>query len=97
MESVMQDYNCIKLKAPSKNKSDITIQIHDITTQYQPILGFSILPIYNRNLFDNYLFSNIYLETSSTLKHDFGTVKLENNDLIIKLNLQIRFLNRNKV
>jgi len=31
-----------KLKAPSKDKSDITIQIHDINTGFENIVGFSI-------------------------------------------------------
>lgn len=38
----LSDLRCQKLKAPSKEKSDITIQIHDAITASNPILGFSI-------------------------------------------------------
>ncbi|WP_221620609.1 HpaII family restriction endonuclease [Tannerella forsythia] len=48
--------------------------------------------IYNRNEFENYLFSNTKLETASSTKHDFGIVYEENGEIYFKLNLQIRFL-----
>lgn len=33
---------CERLKAPADDKSDIKIQIHDVNTGFEPILGFSI-------------------------------------------------------
>ncbi|MGL4668212.1 MAG: HpaII family restriction endonuclease, partial [Saezia sp.] len=47
--------------------------------------------IYHRNEFEDYLFSNTRLETPSSSRHDFGYVYKHNNELFIKLNLQIRF------
>lgn len=41
-EKFMGDLKCTKLKAPSKDKSDITIQIYDYRTGMEPKLGFSI-------------------------------------------------------
>ena len=38
----LHDVFCQKIKAPSDNKSDITIKVHDCNTGYQPTLGFSI-------------------------------------------------------
>ena len=48
--------------------------------------------IYNRNIFEDYLFDNPKLETASSTRHDFGSIYKENNKLFIKLNLQIRFI-----
>lgn len=48
--------------------------------------------IYNRNEFEDYLFSNTKLETASSTRHDFGTVYEQDGQLYFKLNLQIRFL-----
>ncbi|MFD2554766.1 HpaII family restriction endonuclease [Sphingobacterium tabacisoli] len=48
--------------------------------------------IYNRNEFEDYLFKNTKFETPSASKHDFGYIYVENNQLYIDLNLQIRFL-----
>jgi len=48
--------------------------------------------IYNRNEFENYLLKNTKLETASSTRHDFGVIYKENNELYIKLNLQIRFM-----
>jgi hypothetical protein len=47
--------------------------------------------IYNRNEFENYLFTNTKLETASSTRHEFGKVYEINNQLYFKLNLQIRF------
>lgn len=47
--------------------------------------------IYNRNEFEDYLFTNTKLETASSTRHEFGKVYEENGQLYIKLNLQIRF------
>ena len=41
-ESFMHEIYCEKLAAPSTDKTDITMQIHDIQTGYAPICGFSI-------------------------------------------------------
>lgn len=41
-ESFMHEIKCKHLKAPSKDKSDITIVIHDAMTGRNPQLGFSI-------------------------------------------------------
>lgn len=41
-ESFMIKIGCSKLKAPSKDKSDIHIVIHDLRTNMTPLLGFSI-------------------------------------------------------
>lgn len=47
--------------------------------------------IYNRNEFEDYLYSNTKLETASSTRHEFGKVYEDNGDLYFKLNLQIRF------
>lgn len=41
-ESFMNTIGCTKIKAPSLDKSDIHIVIHDIRTGMKPLLGFSI-------------------------------------------------------
>ena len=41
-ESFMEEIGCSKLKAPSKDKADIHIVIHDLRTNMKPLLGFSI-------------------------------------------------------
>lgn len=41
-ESFMVQIGCTKLKAPSKDKADIHIVIHDLRTNMTPLLGFSI-------------------------------------------------------
>lgn len=48
--------------------------------------------IYNRNEFEDYLYSNTKFETASSSRHDFGIIYRENDKLYFKLNLQIRFL-----
>lgn len=48
--------------------------------------------IYNRNEFEEYLFTNTKLETASSTRHEFGKIYEENGQLHFKLNLQIRFL-----
>ncbi|HOA81119.1 MAG TPA: HpaII family restriction endonuclease [Defluviitaleaceae bacterium] len=48
--------------------------------------------IYNKNEFEDYLLNNTKLDTPSSTRHGFGTLyKDTNNNLLIKLNLQIRF------
>jgi len=39
---IMQELHIDKIKAQSTDKADITMQIHDIHTGYEPICGFSI-------------------------------------------------------
>ena len=41
-EDFMNTIGCTKLKAPSKDKADIHIVIHDLRTNMTPLLGFSI-------------------------------------------------------
>lgn len=41
-ETFMAEIGCAKLKAPSKDKADIHIVIHDLRTNMTPLLGFSI-------------------------------------------------------
>ena len=46
---------------------------------------------YDKNRFEDYLFSNTYLERSSTTRHKYATlIKEEDGSLSFKLNLQIR-------
>ncbi|MBB6682616.1 HpaII family restriction endonuclease [Aequorivita sp. 609] len=48
--------------------------------------------IYNRNEFEDYLLNNTKLETASSTRHEFGKIYESNGDLLINLNLQIRFI-----
>lgn len=48
--------------------------------------------IYNRNEFEDYLMNNTKFETASSSRHGFGTIAKEGDNLVFKLNLQIRFL-----
>lgn len=41
-ERFMKTIFCFRLAAPSTDKTDITLQLHDIQTGYSPICGFSI-------------------------------------------------------
>ena len=41
-DTIMNELACTKISAPSTDKTDITMQIHDINTGYEPICGFSI-------------------------------------------------------
>lgn len=41
-EAFMSEIGCTKLKAPSNDKADIHIVIHDLRTNMAPLLGFSI-------------------------------------------------------
>ena len=47
--------------------------------------------MYNKNMFEDYLFKNTKFETPSTTKYDFARVYKDSDRLFIKLNLQIRF------
>lgn len=48
--------------------------------------------LYNAEAFRNYLFNNTRMESPSTTRHGYGSVYEENDELFIKLNLQIRFI-----
>lgn len=48
--------------------------------------------IYNRNKFEDYLFHNTKLETASSNRHQFGKIYSKEDNLYLKLNLQIRFI-----
>lgn len=48
--------------------------------------------IYNRNEFEDYLIVNTKLETASSSRHNFGTIYVDRDELLFKLNLQIRFI-----
>ncbi|PHB48898.1 restriction endonuclease [Bacillus toyonensis] len=47
--------------------------------------------IYNRLQFQEYLINHTLLDTPSSSRYKFGEVYLDNNELYLKLNLQIRF------
>jgi type II restriction enzyme len=48
--------------------------------------------VYNRNDFENYLFENTRLDTSSSTRHEYGMIYEEGGHFFFKLNLQIRFI-----
>lgn len=41
-ESIMDSLHLTKVKAASTEKKDLTMQIHDINTGYEPVVGFSV-------------------------------------------------------
>lgn len=47
--------------------------------------------LYNDDDFKDYLYKNTKLETPSSTRHDFGSVYSDGDQLMINLNLQIRF------
>lgn len=48
--------------------------------------------IYNRDAFRSYLLNNTKFESSSSSRHGYGVIYEQNNEILIKLNLQIRFI-----
>ncbi len=48
--------------------------------------------IYNRNFFEQYLLDNTALDRASTSRHEYMSLYEENNEIFIKLNLQVRFM-----
>lgn len=60
-----------------------------IVTREGSILAYHI---YNRNYFEEYLLKSTKYETASTSRHDFGELYELNGELLMKLNLQIRFI-----
>jgi hypothetical protein len=53
---------------------------------------------YDRNQLEDYLFENTYFDTPSTSRHDHGSVMFDNleDQLYMKLNIQVRFVGREK-
>lgn len=47
--------------------------------------------IYNRNFFEQYLLENTVFERASTRRHEYMNLYVEDGQIYIKLNLQIRF------
>lgn len=47
--------------------------------------------IYNRNFFEQYLLDNTIFERASTSRHEYMRLYEKNDEMFIKLNLQIRF------
>lgn len=60
-----------------------------IVTREGSVLAYHI---YNRNYFEEYLLKNTKYETASTSRHKFGELYEVNGDILMKLNLQIRFI-----
>lgn len=52
--------------------------------------------LYNRDYFEEYLLHNTYFDRPSPSRHGFGTIYLENGEMYIKLNVQIRFKSAGK-
>ena len=48
--------------------------------------------LYEKDLFENYLFNNTKLDSPSASKHDYGYLFREGGELFMKLCLQIRFI-----
>lgn len=48
--------------------------------------------IYDKTLFENYLFNKTKLDTPSSSRHGFGIIEIENGEMFFKLNLQVRFI-----
>lgn len=57
------------------------------------LLGFFV---YNRNVFEDYLLKETFFERGSTTKHKYMSLEADGNtgDYLLKLNLDIRFLNK---
>lgn len=47
--------------------------------------------IFNRNFFEQYLLDNTILERASTSRHDYMNLYVEDGEMYIKMNLQVRF------
>lgn len=52
------------------------------------LVGFHIIELENMK---NYLYNNIRLDTPSTSRHKYGSIIQDKNNLLFKLNLQLRF------
>lgn len=51
--------------------------------------------LYNRDMFEQYLYDNTFLERASTSRHGYASLYVEDDEMYINLNLQIRFKDRN--
>lgn len=51
--------------------------------------------LYNRDMFEQYLFDNTYLERASTTRHGYASLYMDQDVMYINFNLQIRFKDRN--
>lgn len=47
--------------------------------------------IYDRNMFEDYMFKNTKLVSASSSRYNYGSITRQGKDLLLKLNLQIRF------
>jgi type II restriction enzyme len=63
IEQFMELINCTAIKARSEDKRDITMMVHDMTTNMRPVLGFSIKSklggastLFNANRTSNFIF-----------------------------------------
>lgn len=59
-----------------------------IVTHNGEVLAYSI---YNRDSFEKYLLDNTKLERASTTRHKYMKLYIENGQMYLKLNLQVRF------
>ena len=48
--------------------------------------------IYDKTIFENYLFYNTKLDTPGSTRHNFGRIETNNGEMFFKLNLQVRFV-----
>ncbi len=60
-----------------------------IATKEGNVLAYHI---YNRNYFEEYLLNNTKYETASTSRHGFGDIYIEDGEMFMKFNLQVRFI-----
>lgn len=68
----------------------------DATGGYITVLsdgGMMVFYIYDRALFDEYLFKNTKFERASTTRHGYMSLYTLDGKVYVKLNLQIRFIN----
>lgn len=54
--------------------------------------GIICYHLYDKTLFENYLFNKTKLDTPSSSRHGFGVIEVENEEMYFKLNLQVRFI-----
>lgn len=81
-ECFMSQIGCTKLKAPSQDKADIHIVIHDLRTNMTPLLGFSIKSqlgsnstLLNATRATNITYQVIGGEMSDTLISEINSIK----------------------
>jgi len=101
-EEFMHAIGCYRLAAPSTDKTDITLQIHDIKTGFAPICGFSIKSelggaptLINASGSTNFVYSvgNIDAETVALINSCNTKTKIQDRmKLLQQRNANIRFL-----